>query len=46
MDPCRHVGVSVVTAPAIEPLSLNDIRTHLRIDDNELDSKLGRLIRV
>ena len=46
MDPCRHVGVSVVTAPAIEPLSLDDVRTHLRIDDNELDSNLGRLIRA
>lgn len=45
-ESCRHVGVSVATAPAIEPLTLDDVRTHLRIDDNELDSKLLRLIRV
>ncbi len=45
-DRCRHVGLSVATAPAIEPLTLDDARTHLRIDHNTLDSKLIRLIRV
>lgn len=45
-DPCRHVGLSVVTAPTVEPLRLEDVRTHLRIDDNAMDSKLDRLIRV
>lgn len=45
-DPCRHVGASVVTAPAVRPLTIADVREHLRIDDNESDTKLNRLIRV
>ena len=44
-DPCRNVGVSVVTEPAIEPLTLQGVRQHLRIDDNEQDAKLYGLIQ-
>lgn len=46
IDVCRHVGLSVVTAPAVEPLTLDDVRMHLRVDEHDLDSKLYRLIGV
>lgn len=40
------MALSLVTAPAIEPVTVAEARAHLRIDGNDHDDVIARLIRA
>ncbi len=40
----RYSSVSLVTAPAIEPLSIAEVKAHCRVDSNDETNVLRRLI--
>jgi len=42
----RFASISVVTPPAIEPVTLADVRDHLRIDHTDSDNVLDWLIQA
>lgn len=38
------MGLSLVTAPTVEPLSLEEVKVHLRVDGNDHDTYINTLI--
>jgi len=46
MDYKEHISKTIVTAPAVEPVSLAETKTHLRITASDEDTRLNNLIKA